>query len=31
VDSPLDDSPSWHCSNHNISLSNVNSDCWFKL
>jgi hypothetical protein len=26
-DSPLDDSPSRHCNNHNISLYNVNSDC----
>jgi hypothetical protein len=30
-DSPLDDSPSRHCNNHNISLQNVNSDSWFKL
>jgi hypothetical protein len=26
-DSPLDDSPSRHCNNHNISLQNVNSEC----
>jgi hypothetical protein len=30
-DSPLDDFSSWHCNKHNISLYNVNSDCWFKL
>jgi hypothetical protein len=27
-DSPLEDSPSRHCNNPNISLWNVNSDCW---
>jgi hypothetical protein len=30
-DSPLDDSPSRQRNNYNISLHNVNSDCWFKL